>query len=57
MFFLKEIEYRCLFKSMNEVQKLKDFARIISCVGNRVNQDFLKEDELTDLDFDTNFDD
>ena len=35
---------------MNEIQKLKDFAQIISLVGNDVNQNLLKEDELMDLD-------
>ena len=57
MYFLKEIEYRGLIKSMSGVEKLEDFSQIISCVGNGVNQDLLKEDELMDLDFDTNFDD
>ena len=56
LFFIKGIEYRHLIKSMNEVQKLEDFAKIISCVGNDVNQDLLKEGELN-LDFDINFDD
>ena len=57
MFFLKEIEYRHLIKSINEVQKLEYFRQIISCIGKGVDQDLLKENEQMDLDFNTNFDD
>ena len=51
------MEYRRYIKSLNDIEKLEDFAQIISFVGNGISQELLKEDDLMDLDYDTIFDD
>ena len=57
LYFLKEIEYSRCIKSLNDIHKLEDFAQILACVDNGINQELLTEDDLMDLDFDTIIDD
>ena len=37
--------------------KLKNFSEVLACTGNGINQQFLTDDELLSLEYDTFFDD
>ena len=57
IYFLREVEFRHLIKNLTNKGKLFEFAKMFSCVGIREKYDYLSEDELLSLEYDTIFDD
>ena len=57
IYFLREIEYRRSINILSSFEKLNNIATLISCVGIREKKDYLNEEELLFLDYDTNIDD
>lgn len=54
IYFLREIENRRSINNFSSFEKLNNFATLISCVGIRDKKDYLNEEELLFLDYDTN---
>lgn len=55
IYFLREAEYRRLIKNLTNDQKLEYFAMIYSIVVPNSGFNFLNEEELKSIDFDTLF--
>ena len=56
VYFLREAEYRLRIKNLNKYQKLEDLSILLSIVGNGLNNEYLSEENLKNIDYDTLFD-
>ena len=55
--FLLEKQNRRSINDLSYFEKLNNFSILISCVGINDKKDYLNEEELLSLDYDTNLDD